>query len=45
MVQHILPPALPARLEEAERGEELIDMARATEEAVAFGREPAGYAL
>lgn len=38
MVQHILPPALPARLEEAERGEELIDMARATEEAVADWR-------
>ena len=38
VVQHILPLALPARLEEAERGEELIDMARATEEAVADWR-------
>lgn len=30
--QHILPPALPPRLEMAERPDELIDMARAQEE-------------
>lgn len=38
MTQHILPPALPAQLEQAERGEELVDMARATEEPLADWR-------
>lgn len=38
MTQRILPPALPARLEQAERPEELIDMARVREEPLADWR-------